>query len=238
MAEVSEVLKSRNIKQIFSMSHNPRSQGQIERVQQTLKRMIRRYFTQENTRRWFDILGELLENYNSTAHRTIKEKPVDARDADRDEQKKIANRINTQAQKSIEKDASPLKVGDYVRISLVKFDPEQRKLYSSGKRKTGSAVNWTKTVYQIERVNQGKAFAKETYKIKNLPGVYYRYSLLKTVEPEEVIRSEKPTKDFQKLDQEYESGDLGQPVEEVEAILEKEKNEPVAKRLRSKKKKL
>jgi hypothetical protein len=234
MAEVSELLKSRGIKQIFSLSHNPRSQGQIERVQQTLKRMIRRHFTQENTRRWFDILDQLLENYNSTTHNTTKEKPEIARDAKPDEQKIIANKITTAAQKSIQKDAAPLKVGDFVRISLVKHDPEQRKLYSSGKRKKASAVNWTKTIYQIERVNQGKAYAKETYKLKTLPGVYYRYSLLKTVAPEEVIRSEKPNQDFQKLDQEYQAGEAGQ--EEQEALLEKHKEEPVASRTRSKKK--
>jgi len=226
--EVSKMLKDMGIKQIFSLSHNPRSQGQIERVQQSIKRLIGRYFTNNNTRRWIDVLDKLVENYNQMKHRTIGKTPEEARDADPEEQRDTAQQIEKAAHKSVEHDLAPLAKGDWVRISLVKQDALQRKLYASGQRKTGSAQHWTKKIYQVESIHQSKRFQRETYKLAGQEGRFYRYSLLKTAPPEEQIQSEKPKKDFEMLDKEYAAGENP----DAEAILEKYKGESIADRVK------
>lgn len=55
LSVVKEWLKKQGIRQVFSKSHTPQSQGAIERVQGNLKKMIKRYMVLNNTRRWIDI---------------------------------------------------------------------------------------------------------------------------------------------------------------------------------------
>jgi transposase InsO family protein len=50
----------------------------VERFNRTLKGRMWKHFTQDNNKRWLDILPDLISNYNSTYHRSIKMTPVEA----------------------------------------------------------------------------------------------------------------------------------------------------------------
>ena len=51
-----------------------------ERFNRTLKSRMFKYFTQNETRRWIDIIQQLVNGYNNTNHSTIKMSPIDASD--------------------------------------------------------------------------------------------------------------------------------------------------------------
>ena len=50
----------------------------VERFNRTLKTNMWKRFTSDNTRRWIDMLPELMKNYNNKVHTSIKMKPIDA----------------------------------------------------------------------------------------------------------------------------------------------------------------
>ena len=52
--------------------------GVVERVIRTLRNLIKRYETTNNTLRYVDVLPSLVDNYNNTDHRTINKTPTDA----------------------------------------------------------------------------------------------------------------------------------------------------------------
>ena len=69
---MKQVLKLNNIRHQVSLSHQPESQGSIERINGTLKRMIMSYFTTNNNNIWYNILDDLLYNYNNSKYSLIK----------------------------------------------------------------------------------------------------------------------------------------------------------------------
>ena len=50
----------------------------VERFNRTLKGRMYRYFTPNQTKRWVDVLQDLVANYNTSYHRTIKMTPEEA----------------------------------------------------------------------------------------------------------------------------------------------------------------
>jgi hypothetical protein len=53
----------------------------VERFNRTLKGRMFKYFTSKGTRRYIDILQDLVDAYNSSYHRSIKMRPIDANDS-------------------------------------------------------------------------------------------------------------------------------------------------------------
>ena len=50
----------------------------VERFNRTLKDRMYKYFTANDTKRWIDILPDLVHNYNSSYHSSIKMTPTEA----------------------------------------------------------------------------------------------------------------------------------------------------------------
>ena len=70
--EFKKLLKDNNIKQILSLPHKPQSNGNIERFNRTLKRLLQQYMTFEDNQDWISILQQLIDNYNETVSDTTK----------------------------------------------------------------------------------------------------------------------------------------------------------------------
>jgi hypothetical protein len=111
--------------------------GAVERVNRTIKSIMWRYFTENNTKRWVDVLPEIINNYNSTFHRSIKMAP---------------NNVTFKNRKQVYKALYPdikvrkkckLKVGDSVRIALKKDIFEK-----------GYTQSWSKEIYTINKIFQ------------------------------------------------------------------------------------
>jgi Integrase core domain len=149
----------------------------VERFNRTLKEIMWKRFTAENTRNWIDMLDKLLHEYNNRRHSTIGMTPVKA-SLKENEMKVIQTNINKI--KVIPLSKPKFKVGDKVRMSRVK-----------GIFEKGYLPNWSEEVYTIEKV---KKTTPITYIIKDslgevIQGSFYNEELQKT--SQEIYRIEK-----------------------------------------------
>ena len=124
--EFSYLLNDYNIKHIKSLPYSPQSNGQIERLNQTLKRMIRTYMISNQTRSYIEHLPTLLSLYNSIPHTTTGYPPKHLLDSS------SSNDITSNALSSIQRKAlkkvklsqskshhPPLDIGDTVRVANI-----------------------------------------------------------------------------------------------------------------------
>ena len=140
----------------------------IERFNRTLAESIQKWRDSDevndavavsNSKYWYDILDLLVDNYNNTVHRTIKEKPIDVFDGLRTNKQKV---IITPPK---------LKVGDVVRV---KNREELRKINAKG-----SDPKFSKKLYVIYEAQGKKYFVHEKDDpSKKKPLSYKEYELL------------------------------------------------------------
>ena len=86
----------------------------VERFNRTMKEWMWRYFSANNTHRYYDILDSLISSYNAKYHRNIKMSPEDA-SLKKNETKVYRNLYGDLS--ALELQLPNFKVGDEVRIS-------------------------------------------------------------------------------------------------------------------------
>ena len=149
----------------------------VERFNRTLKEMMWKRFTAENTRNWIDMLDTLLHKYNNKFHTTIGMTPVKA--SLKENEMKVLQNIDDKT-RPIPLRKPALKVGDKVRISRMKAVFEK-----------GYLPNWSEELYIVDKVQRTSPV---TYKVKTLldekiEGSFYEQELQKS--HQEVYRVEK-----------------------------------------------
>ena len=167
--KTQELFKQHNINW-FATENETKAQI-VERFNRTLKTRMYRYFTAKDTKRWIDVLDELVSNYNSSYHSTIKmtpnealTKPVEAYSTD---QKKLVPKF------------SP---GDFVRISKHR-----------GKFKRGYTANYTNEVFVVTDILNTQPITYRIADIRNaerIIGAFYpeELSLFKPTDVSQIIR--------------------------------------------------
>ena len=125
----------------------------VERFNRTLKEMMWKRFTAENTRNWIDMLDKLLHSYNNKVHSTVGMTPVEA-SMKENEMNVLQNILHKTRQIPIRK--ARLKNGDRVRISRWKAVFEK-----------GYLPNWSEQLYIVDKVQKT---IPVTYKLKDLLG--------------------------------------------------------------------
>ena len=116
-----------------------------ERFIRTLKNKIYKHMTAISKNVYFDVLDEIVDEYNNTYHKIIKMKPLDVKSDSFAEYNEEAN----------EKDPK-FKVGDHVRIS--KFKNVFAKAYTP---------NWSEKIFIVKKL---KNIVPWTYIISDLNG--------------------------------------------------------------------
>jgi len=142
-----------------------------------MKERMFKYFTANNTRRYIDILDQLVQNYNNTIHSSIKMTPVQAsekRNENKVYMKLYPDDINKRNIKH------KFKVGDKVRITKKKSIFEK-----------GYTPRWTEEIFTVSKLRYTDP---PTYKItdmngEEIKGSFYGPELQKT--EQEVFRIEK-----------------------------------------------
>ena len=165
--------------EIYSTENEEKS-SIVERWIRTMKEKMRKYFTDNNTYTYMDVLPELVEDYNNTVHSSIKMKPIEA--------SKKKNELtvwrNLYPDRFKIHDLTPkFSVGDEVRISKKKMTFEK-----------GYTTRWTEEIFTI------KKYKTLTYKLadlqgKEIKGTFYEPELQKTEQQvfriEKIIKKEK-----------------------------------------------
>ena len=145
--EIFEVLVEKYGMLIFQLKA-PKKASMVERFIRTLKTRLARYFTENNTVRWFDVLDRVSEGINNSVNRSIKMTPNQVNFENADEVKR-----NLYGSRAPPPDCR-YNEGDVVRI------PEDKNVFSKG-----YAVNWTRELYKISKVlNDGEVCY---YKVKD-----------------------------------------------------------------------
>ena len=122
----------------------------IERFNKTLKNIMRKYFTANNTRFYLDALDQMFKNYNDKVYSTIKMAPKEAsKDINRG---KVYFNIIRKQNKS--RTSIKYKKGDKVRISKYKRHFEK-----------GYTPNWTEENFTIDKINMTNPV---TYQVRDL----------------------------------------------------------------------
>ena len=162
--QVQDLLNENNIK-LYSTNNSEIKSAVIERFNRTFKNMMYKKFTENNNTIFYNILDELVNNYNNKHHSTIKMTPGEA--SKKINEKKIKNIYNFEKTKKLGK----FKIGDRVRLSLEKNIFE--KSYET---------NWTEEIfiiYDIKYSNVPYYYLKDLNNEK-LQGTFYQEELQKT----------------------------------------------------------
>jgi len=147
--EFKDMCESLNVKQIFGTPYTPHSQGHIERFNRTLKSMIYKYFTWNDTKIWINIIDKFVDSYNNTKHSVTLEKPIT---------KTAQQQFRPTSVDSIPKKRR-FNIGDKVRIALRNNAEYKKKIFE--KKYT---IQWSKDIYVIISANK----SGDIYKVKNI----------------------------------------------------------------------
>ena len=156
--EVQGFLKRQHIHHF--VSNSDKKAAVVERFNRTIKSRIWTYFTAHQTRRYLDILPQVLEAYNNTHHRSIGRAPNQVRKQDEAE---IWVRLYGDGNKHAPR-VSDAKKGQMVRVSKVKgvFDK-------------GYIPNWSEEHFLVEsqRSNPRKVFKLSDKGGEEIKGSWY-----------------------------------------------------------------
>jgi hypothetical protein len=143
-----------------------------ERMVRTLKEKIWRYMHEKHTKRYLDVLQDLVESYNQTFHESIKRSPVEVSWKNEGEVLRTLygqewSRVGNEPRKggAVVKH----KPGDFVRISRVK-----------GPFKKGYTGHWTEEIFVVDGVIESRPHI--LYKLKDLnqeavDGSFYQHEI-------------------------------------------------------------
>ena len=144
---------------IMYLTYNEGKSVIAERFIGTLKNKLYKHMTATSKNVYYDVLDDIVNEYNNTKHNTIKMKPKDVKNDKRvyiDEHNEKSARCN---------------VGDRVRISKFK------NIFA-----TGYTPNWSKEIFIVNKINDAVPY---TYNLKDLNdeeiiGSFYERELQKT----------------------------------------------------------
>ena len=146
----------------------------VERWNKTMKYIMWKYFTANNTQKYIDVMPSMVEKYNNTYHRSIKLKPYARMPANYKHMNNTLYARNVTLPK--------FHVGDRVRIVRQKCTFEK-----------GFKPNWT----EVFTITAAKATNPPTYSIEDtfgepVQGIFYEQELQSSVQ--EIYRNERVLK--------------------------------------------
>jgi len=136
----------------------------IERFNRTLKGRMYKYFTENKTRKWINIIDDLVSSYNNSYHRSIKTAPISVTFENEHVIKNILY-----GKENIKQ--ARLSIGDYVRISI------HRQSFAKG-----YLPQWSDEIFRIYKVLTRRTeplYAIKDLKEEEIEGTFYEKELQK-----------------------------------------------------------
>jgi len=143
--EFENLLKKKNIKQVLSLPGKPQSNGEVERFNGILKKMLRKYMMINNTREWEKVLQKTIDNYNMVPSRITKKPPREIIGEDEE----VEGRIRKSVLSTRDRTEKNFEKGERVRIKLEKKNQE--------------GTNWSKEIYVVSDVKKPRGGIKAPY---------------------------------------------------------------------------
>ena len=149
--------------------HNEEKSVVAERSFRTLKTKIYKYMTSISKNVYINKLDDIVNEYNNTYHRTIKIKPVDAKN------NRYIDSTELHSNKEVNDNDPKFKVGDHVTIL------KNKNIFAKE-----NAPNWSEEVFELKKL---KNTVPWTYFINDLNGdeiigTFYEKELQKTNQQE------------------------------------------------------
>ncbi|MGH7238474.1 MAG: DDE-type integrase/transposase/recombinase, partial [Candidatus Saccharimonadales bacterium] len=143
---LERALAEKNIKLIHSSPYKPTTQGAIERFNGYLKRTLYRLMDANDTKKWTDMLQDVVDNYNNTKHAVTGYKPTDLNDTKMapDDIALIQARMRGPKPAADGKEEK-FAVGDIVRVALTLHASERKK----GNFRMGYRQYWSTDLFEI-----------------------------------------------------------------------------------------
>ena len=143
----------------FRVTRNPDVKAAVvERFNRTLKERMWRYFTHKNTRRYIDVLQDIMHAYNHTRHSSIRMQPASVTlENARIARENISRRWNDDTITRTRGRKVKYRVGDLVRISRAK-----------GTFEKGYEARWSEEIFRIHRALEWRK--PIVYELRDLAG--------------------------------------------------------------------
>ena len=176
---------NKDVKKLLDIysTENEEKSSIVERWIRTMKEKMWKYFTDNNTYRYIDILPDLVEDYNNTVHTSIKMTPIEASK----KKNELTAWCNLYPDRYKIHNLQPkFSVGDEVRIT------KKKKVFEKG-----YTTRWTEEIFTIKKIQNTNPI---TYKLEDLQGEeikgsFYEPELQKTGQQiyriEKIIKKEK-----------------------------------------------
>ena len=164
-------------------TENEEKSSIAERWIRTMKEKMFKYFTDNNTNKYIDVLPDLVEDYNNTVHSSTKFTPVEA--SKKENELKVWRNLYPDRYKTSRLNPK-FSVGDKVRIT------KKKKVFEKG-----YTTRWTEEIFTIKEIQETNPI---TYKLEDLQGeeikgTFYEPELQKTEQQiyriEKIIKKEK-----------------------------------------------
>jgi hypothetical protein len=157
---------------VFFTLKSDKKASLAERVIRTLKEKMFRYMTEKHTKRYIDVLADLVFSYNNTYHSAIGMTPSEV---NIENEGKVLRKLYGAAwgyprgKQIKKKQKGRFKIGEYVRLSKLK-----------GPFAKGYRGNWTEEVFVIHKLIESYPYAR--YEVKDwgdevLKGTFYEHEL-------------------------------------------------------------
>jgi hypothetical protein len=160
--QVRKFLRDQGV-ELFSTNSDHKA-AVVERFNRTLKTRIYKHFTAWNTRRYLNVLQDIVYSYNHSQHRTIGRRPVDV--VTQDDGNAVWRRVYYDSKEAQLRraDAYPsntdniTNVGDHARLSRWKGNFEK-----------GYMPNWSREYYRVTAANEPRrgGMPRPVYKLKD-----------------------------------------------------------------------
>ena len=155
---VLKVLKDNGIHLYFARNKQIKA-SVVERFNRTLKEKMHRYFTSKGTRRYTNVLSQLVDSYNNTHHSAIGMKPVEAVLADPNLvfRKLYGIKSNREMEMSAAVVEKLLVIGSHVRVRYITSPMDK-----------GYLPKYSDVIYRISK--HVKGFPRMMYQVKDHEG--------------------------------------------------------------------
>ena len=173
--QVQSLLKNFGIAHFTTMGET--KAALVERFNRTLKTRIWRHFTASKTKRYLDVLEDIVHSYNNSIHRSTRMKPSSIKKSD---EPIVWRRLYGNGEPPKKSKSMKANVADSVRITKWKGDFAK-----------GYEPNWTEEEFRITE-QTSKQLPHQVYKIEDLAGEpiagsFYKEQLQKIQPTDEYI---------------------------------------------------